>query len=137
MKIINNYRIEQNGEGSWTIIGIIGLKEEFLFNLNVRDDITAPELKERVELEFKIREIKVDPTEMGDDINNDLSMIRKSMRGILAKLNDGNISIIEKQRQIPVIQQECSASQVLLNTYKTEMQWNKEMKNAKGIKRNV
>ena len=131
MKTINDYKVTQNIDGSWRVSGIVGLREEFLFNVRVEDGITAQKLRERVELELKCRDIKIDERNVAVEFDEDMDSIRKLMRSALRTL-DGDAD--EATKKLPIIQSECLVSQTIMKTYSLEIQRKQVGIKAKGIK---
>lgn len=131
MKTINDYKITQNTDGSWQVIGIIGLREEFLFNFSTEPGITAQKLRERAELELRIRDYAIDERNVAVEFNEDMDSIRKLMRSALRTL-DGDAD--EATRKLPIIQSECLVSQTIMKTYSLEIQRKQVGIKAKGIK---
>ncbi len=130
MKTINDYKITQNTDGSWQVIGISGLREEFLFNIDV-PNVTADELRKRVELELKRYDIEIDERNVAAEFNEDMDSIRKLMRSALRTL-DGDTD--EATKKLPIIQSECLVSQTIMKTYSLEIQRRQVGIKAKGIK---
>lgn len=131
MKTINDYKVTQNSDGSWQVIGIIGLREEFLFNFSTEPGITAQKLRERTELELRIRDYAIDERNVAVEFNEDMDSIRKLMRSALRTL-DGDAG--EATKKLPIIQSECLVSQTIMKTYSLEIQRKQVGIKAKGIK---
>lgn len=137
MKKINNYRITQNDNGTWGVVGITGVKEEFLFNISdIGENITNNELIERVMVEFKTRGIEIDKDNINVEFNEDMTAIRRLMRGALNTLDDKSTTNEAKMKELPIIQGECLVSQTILKTYSLEIQRKQVGIKAKGIKNN-
>ena len=131
MMKINSFNLKQNEEGKWEIIGRQGTDK---FSICVIDDLngnpTAQELKERALDVLRDRDIEIVDDETifyMQDQKLDLSAIRTEMRMILRKLGGDTLSHKEKMDMIPVIQQMCSTSQVIINACKLELEFDKQV----------
>lgn len=135
MKKINSYRVIQNDNGTWGVVGITGVKEEFLFNIDdIGGNVTNNELIERTELEFKVRGIEIDKENINVEFNEDMTTIRRLMRVALNTLDDKSTTKEEKMKELPIIQGECLVSQTILKTYSLEIQRKQVGIKVKGIK---
>ena len=136
MKKINDYKVMQNDEGNWTVVGITGVKEEFLFNLKTEKGISPQKLRERVELELKLRGIEIDGNVGNVEFEEDMEYIRKLMRSALHTLDDKTTSIGNKNVELPIIQGQCLVSQTMMKTYALEIQRKQAGIKARGMKGN-
>ena len=135
---INDYKLKQNSEGKWEVVGRQGAEQ---FSMCVIEDLsnpTAQELKDRAELELKSRGVEIVSDETifyMQDQKLDLSAIRTEMRMVLRKLGGDTLSHKEKMDMLPVIQQMCSTSQVIINACKLELEFDKQTAAVKKIGR--
>lgn len=137
MRKINDYKIMQNDEGGWTVVGITGLKEEFIFNLKTETGISPQKLRETVETELKSRGIEIDECSVNVEFEEDMASIRKLMRSALNTLDDKSTTADQKNRELPIIQGQCLVSQTMMKTYALEIQRKQAGIKAKGIKANA
>ena len=127
---INGYELKQIEGGDWEVIGRQGANKFSLCVIEGMSNATAQELSDKVSCELRDRDIEIVDDETifyMQDVKLDVSAIRTEMRILLRKLGRDDISHKEKLDMIPIVQQMCSVSQVVINACKLELEYDKSV----------
>lgn len=133
---VNSYKLSMTENGN-TKLSVIANNEEIeVCELEGTQGLTAGEITERALIELKNRDFEIIPKEetleyLAMDQKSDLGLVRIKMRQILKDLSNPEVPIKTKQEALPIIQQTCSASQIIVNACKLELALYKEMDNAR------
>lgn len=121
----NDYKIELLENGNGKLYVFQGVDKVYICELENLHGLTAKELKERVLLELKSRDIEIkdmDITDFMEEQKIDLSLVRTKMREIMKQLSNNNIPIKDRKELLDLYQQINSSAQIICNVCKIELQ---------------